>query len=118
MNNKPSENPKNNSNNHMAIKPGFDHLRIHDDENFVFHSRRISSDNEETNTGIPSLTLSLDDDTIAYGEDATIADNLCINNVETTTDIANPYTKNKSDSPTSITECFSPESCSFEEERS
>ena len=71
MNNKTSENHTENSNEDLATKPEFQHLRILDDENFVFHSRRITSDDDATDTGFAS-TASFDNKTVKYDENGAL----------------------------------------------
>ena len=71
MNNKTSEKQTETSNEDLATKPEFDHLRIRDDKNFVFHSRRITSDDEATDTGFAS-TASFDDETVKYDENCAL----------------------------------------------
>ena len=67
MNNKTSDKPSANSNKEMATRPELHHLRIRDNENFVFHSRRITSEDDATDTGLAS-SGSFEDDTVAYGD--------------------------------------------------
>ena len=67
MNNKISDKPSANSKKEMATRPELHHLRIQDNENFVFHSRRITSDDEAADTGLTS-SASFEDDTVAYDD--------------------------------------------------
>ena len=84
MNNKTLENPTENSNKDLATKPELDHLRIHYDKNFIFHSRYITSDDKDTDTGFAS-TASFDDDTVVYDDNGTLIPNTGASTKKTST---------------------------------